>query len=348
MDRIVIVGGGLCGLALARSLQSQGRPFAVYEARDRLGGRILSDAATGFDLGPSWFWPESQKLIAALLGELGLEDFSQADDGTALLLRDPDKKPEQMHGAPVHGGARRVAGGMGRLVTALADGLPPQSLHLGHVLMGVQDGGDHVRLAFRQGERLVDVAARQVVLAMPPRLVAARIGFTPGLEADVQAALQGTTTWMAARAKVVIGYARPAWREAGQSGNAFVSHEQAVIGEIFEAGDAALGGFLALAPDLREAFSVGLPLLWKARWCRFLARHWGRGTSIIMTGRRNLSPVLPGTARRRRGSRRNLAIRCCAGRCGAASSILAVRRPGRMRRGIWRARWTRHGGSSDG
>ena len=42
---------------------------------------------------------------------------------------------------------------------------------------------------------------------------------------------------MAAQAKVVIPYDRAFWREAGQSGNAFVTHEQAVIGEIFDACD---------------------------------------------------------------------------------------------------------------
>ena len=71
---------------------------------------------------------------------------------------------------------------------------------------------------------------------------------------------------MAAQAKVVISYDRPDWREAGQSGNAFVTHEQAVIGEIFDACDstatkAALGGFLALSPELRQSFAAGLPML---------------------------------------------------------------------------------------
>lgn len=37
-----IVGGGLCGLTLARGMREQNRSFAVYEARNRLGGRILS------------------------------------------------------------------------------------------------------------------------------------------------------------------------------------------------------------------------------------------------------------------------------------------------------------------
>jgi len=69
---------------------------------------------------------------------------------------------------------------------------------------------------------------------------------------------------MAAQAKVVTAYDRAHWRDRGQSGNAFVSHEGAVVGEIFDACDArnaALGGFLAFPPELRETFAVGLPML---------------------------------------------------------------------------------------
>ena len=47
-------------------------------------------------------------------------------------------------------------------------------------------------------------------------------------------AMRAAGTWMAAQAKVAVGYDRPIWREAGHSGNAFVTHEQAVIGEIFD------------------------------------------------------------------------------------------------------------------
>jgi monoamine oxidase len=48
--------------------------------------------------------------------------------------------------------------------------------------------------------------------------------------------------------------------------NAYVTHDQAVFHEIFDACDAAgaraaLGGFLALSPALRESFRDGLPML---------------------------------------------------------------------------------------
>lgn len=270
MLETVIVGGGLCGLALARSLNQQGLGFALFEARPRLGGRIVSvvcrKSDNAVDLGPTWFWPDIHPHIAHLIADLGLATFPQHDQGAVLHLRDPDKKPEPVEGKEVHNGARRLEGGMARLIQALAGDLPHDRIHLGHVLVGLREEEDHVTLTFQADATTVEVDARRVVLAVPPRLLAEHVGFQPDLDEATKEAMQGAETWMAAQAKVVIGYERPFWREAGLSGNAFVTHEQAVIGEIFDACDAgftkaALGGFLALSPELREAFRDGLPML---------------------------------------------------------------------------------------
>ncbi len=132
--------------------------------------------------------------------------------------------------------------------------------------VGLRDRGDDVSITFRSGDHTAEVAARRVVLAVPPRLLVEHVRFEPGLEDATRDAMRATGTWMASRAKVAIGYERPFWREAGQSGSAFVTHEQAVVGEIFDACDststkAALGGFLALSPEMRQSFAVGLPML---------------------------------------------------------------------------------------
>ena len=265
-----IVGGGLCGVALARNLFRQGRAVALFEARERLGGRILSVATAGsgsvVDLGPTWFWPDTQPLMKSLVAELGLASIPQHDDGSALHLNDPDKVPERIDGRKLHEGARRLPDGMAQLIDALAVELPPDLFYFKHVLTEVSDRGDHVVLAFAAGDDVIEVEARQVVLAVPPLLLEQGVRFTPALDETTLEAMRGTATWMATQAKVVFPYQRAFWREAGQSGNAFVTHEQAVIGEIFDAcdgdpGNAALGGFLALSPELRESFSVGLPLL---------------------------------------------------------------------------------------
>ena len=54
---VAIVGGGVCGLALAHSLQARHVDWRLFEARPRLGGRVLtatSASGTPQDLGPTW------------------------------------------------------------------------------------------------------------------------------------------------------------------------------------------------------------------------------------------------------------------------------------------------------
>lgn len=82
MRDVLIIGGGLSGLALARTLSARGQDFHILEARDRFGGRILSKqhGGTGFDMGPAWFWP-GQPRIAALIHALGLSQFEQFSEG---------------------------------------------------------------------------------------------------------------------------------------------------------------------------------------------------------------------------------------------------------------------------
>lgn len=42
MDDVLIIGAGVAGLAAAQTLKEAGRPVRVLEARDRIGGRVLS------------------------------------------------------------------------------------------------------------------------------------------------------------------------------------------------------------------------------------------------------------------------------------------------------------------
>ena len=265
-----IIGGGLCGVALARYLHGQGKEFALFEARPRLGGRIytVTDKKSGLamDLGPTWFWPDRQPLMVQLIADLKLQDFLQHDEGIVLHLRDFDKNPEQIAGSQVHSGARRLEGGMASLIAAIVKDLPQERFHLGHALTEVKDAGGHVVLTFRVGDHFSQIEAKRVVIAMPPRLVHEYIRFSPELDSATQTAMRDADTWMAAQAKVAISYDKPYWREAGQSGNAFVTHEQAMVGEIYDACDmagtkAALAGFVSLGPQHRKDFAVGLEVL---------------------------------------------------------------------------------------
>jgi monoamine oxidase len=281
---VAIIGGGLCGLALAHSLRARGVDWRLFEARERLGGRVLTaraDDGTPVDLGATWFWPATQPAMARLVADLGLASFDQVDDGRVLLLNDPSRVPQVVamteQGVPagdpalaaspgaVHGGARRVEGGMGAVVEALARPLPASRLRLGHALHTLVDRGDFVELQMRFGEAAYAFNARRVVLALPPRVVEADVQFVPALAPAVCAALRAAPTWMATAAKAAFAYRQAFWRADGLTGNAWVDHAQAMLAEVFDAsgpGDiAALAGFCALDIAQRAAFERGRELL---------------------------------------------------------------------------------------
>ncbi|HET7829117.1 MAG TPA: protoporphyrinogen oxidase [Candidatus Limnocylindrales bacterium] len=74
-DRVIVVGGGITGLAAARRLALAGIPVTLVEAGERLGGRIATRRADGFTLedGPDSFLT-TRPAALDLVRELGLGD----------------------------------------------------------------------------------------------------------------------------------------------------------------------------------------------------------------------------------------------------------------------------------
>ena len=83
---VVVVGAGLAGLVAARQLKANAASVIVLEARDRVGGRTLSQTAGGavFDLGAQWLGPTQQRMHR-LVRELGMATFPTFHDGRKIL-----------------------------------------------------------------------------------------------------------------------------------------------------------------------------------------------------------------------------------------------------------------------
>jgi monoamine oxidase len=84
---VVVVGGGLAGLAAARALADEGIAVVVCEARDRVGGRTLNaDIGDGkvVEIGGQWVGPTQDRLYE-LAAELGVETYPTYVEGQNLL-----------------------------------------------------------------------------------------------------------------------------------------------------------------------------------------------------------------------------------------------------------------------
>lgn len=74
---VAIIGAGMAGLAAARALSGRGLRLAVFEARDRIGGRLWTDRSLGvpLDLGASWIHGTTGNPITRLADDLGQPRF---------------------------------------------------------------------------------------------------------------------------------------------------------------------------------------------------------------------------------------------------------------------------------
>ncbi|MBI1424243.1 MAG: NAD(P)-binding protein [Gammaproteobacteria bacterium] len=285
---IAIIGGGLAGLSLAQGLWDTQRSIAVFEARERFGGRILSvPEGPGFryDLGPSWIWPELQPRLAEFITRYALDVYPQWCEGISFYQRDRLQAPQAYRDEGTYAGACRIEGGVFRLVEVLLQTLPHAILKAEHCLREVIDQGNHIELIFEwRGEKL-SVKASQVVITIPPRLLAKSVTFKPALDARLQDVMLATPTWMAGHAKALIRYAKPFWREAGLSGSALSAYPGAAMAEIYDATakdgtHAALSGFLALPATLRRQHHADLDALILEQLVRLFGKEAARPDSI--------------------------------------------------------------------
>lgn len=250
----IIIGGGLSGLYAASLLAARNQSLVLLEARPRVGGRIFCLEHRGFfaDLGPSWYWPAVNPGLNALIGQLGLTGYPQFENGLARF-QTRDGHVETVAGYPMDPPGWRLHGGMASLVKGLCRRIPEKIIRLNCPVLEIRrlDRGVQVHVGPPPGSTLT---ASQVILALPPRLAARSILFTPDLPHDLGQAMLRASTWMAGHAKFFALYHEAGWRNKGLSGQGFSLCGP--MGEIHDGsaeGDGPYGltGFAAI-PALRR------------------------------------------------------------------------------------------------
>lgn len=277
----LIVGGGISGLHTAYELQKLNKDFILVEARNRLGGRILSNnyqiedsdkniadadvydlSKPAFDLGPSWFWP-GQTRIQKLIIELNLEDsvFQQHASGQSIYEDQQGNIQQGFYGISMEG-AFRLNGGIQQLIANLEGQIDPNKIIKSVAVDSIQYDEGHMLTSLKNASDAkvdnIEINSKKVVLALPPRLAMSSITFEPQLSNPRTDELNSYATWMAGHAKIIVSYAKPFWLEQGLSGDA-VSH----LGPMREIHDAssktnsdekgyALFGFVGIPSSYRK------------------------------------------------------------------------------------------------
>jgi monoamine oxidase len=208
----------------------------------------------GFDLGPSWFWPRTQRSIGALVEELGLANFCQPSNGDVVFERMSREVPKRYREPGARPPSMRFVGGTAALVRALAQDLPQDRISLRTRVTAMALTSEGVALTVTCGDAPAVVhTACKAIIALPPRLLEATVAFSPDQDPAIINRWRETPTWMAPTAKFIALYDQSFWRDAGLSGSA-----QSLVGPLAEMHDAstasdrpALFGFFGLGADQR-------------------------------------------------------------------------------------------------
>ena len=108
LKQIAIIGGGITGLAAAYYAKQQGARVTLYEANDRLGGKIKTIYRDGFVLecGPDGYMARKPTLTD-LIQELGLDgQLVRSKTGTSYIY--VRQKLRQMPDGSVMGDRKSV------------------------------------------------------------------------------------------------------------------------------------------------------------------------------------------------------------------------------------------------
>jgi monoamine oxidase len=214
---VVIIGAGLTGLALAYFLRDISLSIRIIDARDRIGGRILTTTTPSghkLEMGATWLGKKHRDLNA-LLKELGIDTYIQNLGTTAIYEPISTSPPQIVDLPPNNDPSYRITGGTTQLIHELHQRLSDNTtISLSDVVSSVHIDSDVVNVNHKSGP----TSAKIVVSTLPPYLLAHTIDIQPSLSGEIHSLLDQTQTWMGESIKVGFTYEEPFWRAGNLSG----------------------------------------------------------------------------------------------------------------------------------
>jgi monoamine oxidase len=252
MKDVIIIGGGLSGLTAAYFLKKNSFTVKVLEANNYLGGRIktiITDSNMALEMGATWIFNDPN--LKSLLSELGLSLYPQFSSGKALYEIDATQKPQLFDANQMTGGQiyHKVIGGTSQIITSLSNYVGLENIELNTIVVEVENKEECIKITTKDNKIF---ESKNVITALPPRLLESTISFLPELSSESNLIRQKTHTWMADSVKFSIEYKQPFWREKGYAGLAISN-----VGLVREVQDHVNGennahglvGFMSLRAD---------------------------------------------------------------------------------------------------
>src|SRR5882757_929116 len=145
--RVAVIGGGIGGLTAALALLQAGFDVLVYEQAPE-----LTEVGGGINMAPNATRVLRRLGLAEGLDREGVRPLGthqrRWQDGRTLQRAPLNPLCEELYGAP-HMTLHRAD-----LLAVIAAALPPEHIHLGHRLVGLDDAGDRVEARFANGARI--------------------------------------------------------------------------------------------------------------------------------------------------------------------------------------------------
>lgn len=227
---MAILGAGLTGLTLAYLLRNHDKKVLVIEARNRVGGRILTKGVEQnkpLEMGATWLGSQHIKLLD-LLSELNLNTFDQVIGTSAIYEAISTSPPYLAKLPPNPEPSMRVRGGTEKIIQALENFIPYNNIILSQKATSISETQSGVVVETTD----YTISAESIISTLPPNLLVSTIQCTPSLPNDLIKLSKSTHTWMGESIKISLTYAEPFWRNKNLSGT--IMSNVGPIGEMYD------------------------------------------------------------------------------------------------------------------